>query len=75
MFRFVLPVLSGWRVERTGTLYLDKNRYAIRGDASISTYTATPNKSALLAQRDGGGHVAHANGGDVEKERLCMLQK
>ena len=56
-------------------MYLDKNRYAIRGDASFSTYTSKPNKSALLAQRDGGGHVAHANGGDVEKERLCMLQK
>ena len=63
------------RVELSKTLYLDKNRYAIRGDASFSTYTATPHIPALMASVDGADGVTHVNGGDVEKEQLCGIQK
>ena len=63
------------RVELSKTLYLDKNRYAIRGDASFSTYTATPHIPALMASVDGGDRMTHVNGGNVETERLCMMQK
>ena len=41
------------RVELSKTLYLDKNRYAIRGDAPFSTYTVTANISALMARVEG----------------------
>ena len=63
------------RVELSNTLYLDKNRYAIRGDASFSTYTATPHIPALMASVDGADGVTHVNGGDVENEQLCVIQK
>jgi len=62
-------------VERTETSHLDVNRYTTCGDASFSTDTVTANISALRAGDDDRGRVGHTNGGDDEKERLCMIPK
>ena len=63
------------RVELSKTLYLDKNRYAIRGDASFSTYTATANIPALRAGNDASKVSGHTSGGDDEKERVHVMPK
>ena len=60
-------------MERTETSHLDGNRYTTCGDASFSTYTVTANIPALRAGDNGRGRVGHTNGGDDEKERLCMM--
>ena len=56
-------------------MYLDENRYAIRGDTSFSTYTVTANISASRAGATMTMAVGHTNGGDDERERLHMMAK